>query len=154
MAIVHQNLGAIYEEKGMHDDAIGEYKQAIQLGPNEATQAYNNLAWLYAQQGTNLEEALSLAEKAKELNPGDGNVLDTLGLIYYLNQMYDKAIISLESAKVSLPDDPTIRYHLGMAYYKKGSKEKALSELNRALEIDRNFPKAAEIRQTVKELEG
>ena len=90
--------------------------------PNEAIQAYNNLAWLYAQQGANLGEAMSLAEKAKELNPGDGNVLDTLGLIYYLNQMYDKAIISLESAKVSLPDNPTVRYHLGMAYYKKGSK--------------------------------
>jgi thioredoxin-like negative regulator of GroEL len=68
--------------------------------------------------------------------------------------MYDKAIISLESAKASLPDNPTIRYHLGMAYHKQGLREKALTELNKAIEIDRNFPEATRAREILKELGG
>jgi tetratricopeptide (TPR) repeat protein len=154
MLTARQSLGAIYVEAGMFDDAITEYRQAIALAPDRANQAYNNLAWLYAQQGTNLDEAMTFAEKARELSPGDGDILDTLGLIYYLKQDYSKALINLESARVSLPSNPTIRYHLGMAYHKSNSPEKARGELQKALEIDRNFSEADKARQILEELGG
>ena len=106
------------------------------------------------QRKTNLDEALTLAEKAKGLAPRDGNVLDTLGLVYYLKQMYDQAISALESAKLSLPDNPIVRYHLGMAYYKRGLKDRAITELSRAIEIDNKFPMANEAQKVLRELRG
>jgi tetratricopeptide (TPR) repeat protein len=152
LAEPNQRLGSIYEELGRYGQAIDAYKQAINVEPEKAIQAYNNLAWIYAQQKTNLNEALIFAQKSLNLDPGNSSALDTLGWIQYLKQMYGDAIKNLELAKISLPSDPTIRYHLGMAYYKMNMKANALAELNKSLEIDKNFISAIEARRIIKEL--
>jgi hypothetical protein len=45
--------------------------------------AYNNTAWIYATQAKNLDEALALGQKAQELAPNAGAILDTLGFVHY-----------------------------------------------------------------------
>lgn len=107
----HINLGLAYEQKGETDHAIGEYQKAAEklsdaylyLGniymhmnmPDQAeafyrktieeapalADAYNNLAWLYYMQGSNLEEAERLALKAVALNPAKEEYADTLNKI-------------------------------------------------------------------------
>ena len=148
----HLNLGMILQSKNMINESIEVYKNIIEL-KLPSVKAYNNLAWIYAtNMQDKLEEALKLAEKAKELSPKSSSVADTLGWTYHLTGLYDKAIPELETAVKVAPWDPTMRYHLGMSYYEKGLRDQALDEMNRALTISDTFPeakKAKELRQKI-----
>ena len=114
--------------------------------------AVNNLAYLLAEQNGNLNEALALAGKAKQIDPDDPAISDTLGLIYYRKGLYDYAIGELTAAAEKLPDNAVVRYHLGMAYARKGINEKARRELEKALSLDGSFKGAAEARTTLASL--
>ena len=63
------------------------YRQAIALAPNDPG-GYNNLAWLFAERKTHLDEALQLAKQANELAPNRGELLDTLGWVYFQKKVY------------------------------------------------------------------
>src|SRR5262249_30184830 len=62
----HHYLGMLYELGGQPDRAIQRYEDAIRLDPSLA-EAKNNLAYIYADQGKNLDRALDLAQDAKTL---------------------------------------------------------------------------------------
>ena len=59
--------------------ANGYYQKVLDLNKNFAPAA-NNLAYNYAQYGGNVDVALGLAQKAREVNPNDASIADTLGL--------------------------------------------------------------------------
>jgi Predicted N-acetylglucosaminyl transferase len=150
--IAHLNLGMLLESKDLLDESIESYKKVIELDGSSVA-ACNNLAWLYASrmQGK-LEDALKLAEKAKGFAPNSPAVADTLGWVYYLNGLYDKAAAELETAVSGATWNPTIRYHLGMVYYKQGLQRKALAEMERALNVDSTFPEADEAREIIEKI--
>ena len=75
-------LGMIYESEKNFDKAQESYEKALKINPNFPPAA-NNLAYLYAERGGNIDVALNLAQKAKEQVPDDPNISDTLGWIYY-----------------------------------------------------------------------
>ena len=111
--------------------------------------AENNLAYFYAERGEKIDEALNLAQGAKERLPDDPHVADTLGWVYYKKNVYSRAIAYLKEAAEKLADNPTIRYHLGMAYFKNGNKEEAKRELRKALDLDPKFSGAEEAKATL-----
>ena len=55
-------------EQKLFAKAAVRYRKTIALNP-EFADAYNNLAWVYAQQRRNLSEAINLVQKALKLNP-------------------------------------------------------------------------------------
>jgi len=111
--------------------------------------AANNLAYLYAERGENIDEALNLAQSAKEQVPDEPHTSDTLGWVYYKKNVFSRAIVYLKEANEKIPNNPVIRYHLGMAYYKNGENELAKNELKKALELDPKFPGAEEAKSTL-----
>jgi len=66
-ARVHNNLGMAYSNKGKNDQAINEYKKAIQLS-DTYPQSHHNLARIYAQKGM-INEAIAEYKKAITLDP-------------------------------------------------------------------------------------
>ena len=107
--------------------AIQNYETAVRGGEPSGVAA-NNLAWLYAQQGTNLDRALDLARTAQSLLPHDPAVLDTLGVVHLRMREYSEAIKALESAKHLAAKNPSgpelmaqIRQHLAEAYLRAGN---------------------------------
>lgn len=59
--------GLQYEWEKKYDLAVASYRQEIEANPENAA-AYNALAWLYADKlGTNIEEAITLAQQAVAL---------------------------------------------------------------------------------------
>jgi uncharacterized protein HemY len=44
------------------------------------------------QRGENIEEALNLAQSAKEQFPDDANISDTLGWVYYKKNIFSRAV--------------------------------------------------------------
>ena len=120
----------------------------MKINPNFPPAA-NNLAYLYAERGGNIDVALNLAQKAKEQVPDDPNISDTLGWIYYKKNVPGRAVVYLKEAAEKLPNQALIRYHLGMAYYKNGNRDLAKKELIEALKINSGFQGAAEARATL-----
>lgn len=82
-------LGVLQLKQQQVSDAISAFTQAITVDGNSAD-AHNNLAWLYATQGEELERAVELAERAVELDANAAR-LDTLAYAYYRHRAYTKA---------------------------------------------------------------
>lgn len=153
----YSGLGDAYMLKGMTEEAATEYRKALEILPVSAlvsVPAYNNLAYIYAEVESNLDEALSLSQKAKQLAPGHPDVADTIGWIYYKMERYDEAATNLEDAIKGAPENPIIRYHLGAAYYRLGAKDEALAELRKAFDINDSFVGSAEARRLLDKLEA
>jgi Flp pilus assembly protein TadD len=147
----HFTLGAAYDRKGDQAAALTAYKRAIALNPKHAP-AYNNVAYLYATQAKNLDEALALAQKARDLQPNAGTVIDTLGFVHYQRGEYQQAEPLFKKASELVPRNATIFYHLGTTYYKLGRHADATTALRRSLQIDDRIPQAAEIQTLLTEM--
>ena len=83
-----------------HDtaEAVRNYEAAVHGGDSSGISA-NNLAWIYARQGRELDRALALAKHACELAPEDPAVLDTLGAVHLARREYSSAVGVLELAR-------------------------------------------------------
>jgi len=90
-------LGMLHDKMSQSELAQKDYQSALAINPNAAVAA-NNLAWLYCEQGGDLDKALELARRAKEVLPNAPNVSGTLGWIYCKRQLYDSAIPLLQEA--------------------------------------------------------
>ena len=152
-ASVRLSIGNIYSRQGKIDQSIEEYKQVIALAPDSPV-GYNELAYHYAESGTNLDEGLEHALKAAKLAPKEASILDTLGWVYFKKSNFDKAVESLKSAVESRPNSPTIRFHLAMAHYKNGDNKNALTEFKNSLAISGRFKEAAKAKEMITLIEN
>jgi tetratricopeptide (TPR) repeat protein len=126
--------------------------EAIVARNQRAAIASNNLAWLYAEQGGNLDMALQLAQAAKVQMPDSAPINDTLGWVFYKRDLPGQAIPVFEESVARDPSNPYYHYHLGLAYVKAGQAVKAQASLDRALRLDPNFEGATAARQALASL--
>ncbi len=146
----HMSIGILLWAKDLLDESVDAYRKVIELDP-EFIPAFNNLAWLYAFKMNDIDNGLKMAKRAKELDPINPVISDTLAWIYYLDGKYDKALSLLKDAVQEAVWNPTIRYHLGMAYYKNGFQREAIVEIQNALKINNTFPEAEEAKKQIDE---
>jgi tetratricopeptide (TPR) repeat protein len=128
-------LGFIYDVQGEIDKAIEVYDQALTISPDDPL-LLNNYAYLLAQKGERLNEALEMVTRALEQSPESASYLDTKGWIYYALGEYDKAKDYIEQALVADPDNWTILDHLGDVCLELGDKAQARQFWRQALEYD------------------
>jgi tetratricopeptide (TPR) repeat protein len=103
-------LAMIYRSKGDLPNAENALKKAISNKPDNAN-AYNSLAWFYADTGTKLDRALELAQKALALAPDNAYYLDTLGWAYYRRGERTEAVQYLTRALSKDPNNTAIKAH-------------------------------------------
>lgn len=114
------------------EEAKTNYQRALQLQP-ENLAVMNNLAYLLAESGGNLDDALLMAQRALRKEPGNPNYSDTLGYVYLKKKMTGSAIQTYNSLVNRYPNSPVYHYHLGMALMDAGDKVKAKVEFQDAL---------------------
>ncbi len=135
-ARLHHFLGVLYEMDDRPAPAMDRYAQAIELDRGLG-EAMNNLAYLLAERGEDMDRALDLAQEAKALLPESPNAADTLGWVLYKRGIPSAAVGYLREAEAGMdPADDTlgiIRHHLAMAYEANGESSKAIDSLERAL---------------------
>jgi tetratricopeptide (TPR) repeat protein len=141
-------VGMILEAQNRQEEAKRWYEETMAAVP-DAPVAANNLAYIYAEQGINLDAALQLATAAKQGLPDNPDVDDTLGWIYYKKDMANLAIGPLEESLKKRPDTAEVLYHLGLTYAKLGDATKARESLERALQLNPNFAGSDVARQTL-----
>jgi tetratricopeptide (TPR) repeat protein len=114
--------------------------------------AMNDLGYLWADGGKNLQRALGMIQKAVEAEPENIAYLDSLGWILYRVGRYDDAVRELEKAAAGDEPDAVILDHLADAYLKAGNKAKALETWRRAIKRldDGDAKKRTEIEQKLK----
>ena len=143
----------IVHAQGKTVDATKRYESIIAANPRAAVAA-NNLAWIYAESGSNLSSALQLAQTAKSQLPELPEVNDTLGWVFYKQGLFTSAIPPLKESVAAVADNPVYRYHLGMAYLKAGEYRQAREALEHALKLSGTFEGAAEARKSLALIQG
>ena len=135
-------------------DAAGamlRLREVVRLDPGHVG-ARNDLAWLLAEEGQDLDTALALARAAERLDPTP-DVLDTLGWVYLKRGENGEAVKAFERAVEKRPDSPSMRYRLGNALSQAGDKQRAREMFQTALATGA-FPEAEAARRELAQLEG
>jgi tetratricopeptide (TPR) repeat protein len=150
-----KNIGAqtisamIVQAQQKTDDARKRYEAIVNADPTAAVAA-NNLAWLYAEEGSKLDEALRLAQGAAARLPKSPEVHDTIGWIYVKKELPRLAVPAFEKSVELAPDNPSYHYHLGMAYSRGGEAAKARAALQQALKLKPDYNEAQTLLTQIK----
>jgi tetratricopeptide (TPR) repeat protein len=131
-------LGMIYDSMKDYPKARDAYEKAISTRPNFGP-ALNNLSYLYSERLVDLDKALTLAEKARQVAPNDPSTADTLGWIVYKKKDYARARALLEESAARLPNQPEVQLHVGMARYMLGDEDSARAALQQAAASTQDF---------------
>ena len=108
------------------------YAQAAELGN---LMARNNLAYLWALDRRNLEEALEIMKDVVTMVPEESSYLDTLGWVYYQMGRFGDAVDPICDAVILEPGHPELRVHLGDVYWQLGRSFDAHYQWQRGMDL-------------------
>lgn len=131
---------------GMKRESLPLYEAVVKVEPDNAI-ALNNLAFMYAEDGKDLDQALTYAQRAKSKLPNNEDVADTLAWIYIKKQLNDNAITILKDLTNKQPKNPTYHHHMGVALFQKGNKVAAKQSLQTALTLKPGKDEENQIRE-------
>ncbi|MBV8771527.1 MAG: tetratricopeptide repeat protein [Deltaproteobacteria bacterium] len=146
-----QMLGAMANREGRLDEAIGYYQRLVAAAPNSAIAA-NNLAYEYLRANRNLDQALELAQRARQLSPHDPHVADTLGEVMLARGLPENAMQLFRESVQADASAPSPHYHLGFALLALKQRSEAGAELSTALKLAPDAPEAGEAREDLAQL--
>ncbi|HVZ06147.1 tetratricopeptide repeat protein [Hyphomicrobium sp.] len=127
--------GTSYERMKNWPKAEADLKRALALAPDQPL-VLNYLGYSWVDQGKHLKEGTRLIEKAVQLKPDDGYIVDSLGWAHYKQGHYKEAVRFLERAVEIKPEDPTLNDHLGDAFWKVGREREARFQWSQALSLN------------------
>lgn len=132
--VVNLQLAMTLDLRGRQDQSLPLYQEVIKKDPNNVV-ALNNVAYILAEDGKDLDQALTLAQRAKQQAPNNDDISDTMGLIYIKKNLTDNAISIFSDLVKRQPRNPLYHYHLGMAQLQKGNRAAARQSLQTALQL-------------------
>ena len=138
--------GVAHERSQQWDKAEADFRKALELNPDQP-QVLNYLGYSFVDRGENLEEALSMIERAVAARPDAGYIIDSLAWAYYRLGRYEDALPQMERASLLEPVDPVVTDHLGDVYWAVGRKLEAQFQWRRALSFEPEEKDAIRIRR-------
>jgi TolB-like protein/Flp pilus assembly protein TadD len=133
----HAMLAGVYQEQWQWSDAEDEYKQALELSPNDAGVHLAFSGWLVCQGRT--EEAAAWSRRARELDPF-GVTGGAVGWIQFQSRHYEEAIRELQSALAVHPNNASIYWFLGIALIANGQSHEAIQVLEKGVVLSERSP--------------
>ncbi len=133
-------LGSLLSSQGRTRDAIRKYELALKADPENLT-AMNDLSYLLASEGTNLERALELAKQAQSIADENPRIADTLGFVYARKGLTDAAVeqyrYAIDTAEKQGRPEAIYYQHLGELLQELGREEEAARQLEKAAELNK-----------------
>lgn len=126
--------GIAYERLKEWPKAEPNFRRALELQPDQP-QVLNYLGYSWVDMNTNLKEGLAMIQKAVDLRPSDGYIVDSLGWAYFRMGRFDDSVREMERAVSLKPEDPVLNDHLGDAYWRVGRKLEATFQWNQARDL-------------------
>ncbi len=158
VTVARSGLSVVYVNQGEFVKGEAELEKLLERNPDDSG-VNNDLGYLYADQGKNLEKAEAMIRKALEERPDDSAYLDSLGWVLFKRGKLKEAVEPLEKAVKNAPAgvDATIHEHLGDVYFRLQQAAKAKAAWQEAEKVaaktippDKRLP---EIRKKLKSLE-
>ena len=131
--MAYSNLGAFLSAQGKLDDAIGHFRKALEIWPDQSKD-HNNLGKALAQQGRSAE-ALQEFQNALIITPDDPDARNNIGAILLQKGRIDEAIEHLRRAVATFPYRADAHINLGNAYFQKRDFDAALNEYTQTLAL-------------------
>lgn len=144
--VILSTLAVVLDQAGRFDEADKVYQATLKMDPNNAI-SLNNLAFLMSEHGGDLNQALTLAQRAKQLLPDVPEVSDTLGSIYLRKNLNGDAVDIFRDLVNKVPTSSTYHYHLARAYFQQGDKTHAANQLELALKYSPTPSEKSQIQQ-------
>jgi tetratricopeptide (TPR) repeat protein len=135
MVQLYYARGVSLERSNRWTEAERDLRQSIKLNPERAD-VLNYLGYSFVDKGINLEEAVTMLEKARALRPLDGMIADSVGWAYFKLGRFQEAARTLEEAVQLIPGASDVNDHLGDAYWRVGRKIDARFQWQHALQLD------------------
>src|SRR5262245_41050686 len=134
----HRNLGkAFYENPTTQQQAVAEFKAALDLAPNSARERVNyGLALLKA---AKTDEGIAQLQQAQKQDASIPHTWFNLGIAFKKASEYAKAIAQFEQMVKLVPDEPSYHYNLGYTYKLNERPADALREFETASKLDPNL---------------
>jgi tetratricopeptide (TPR) repeat protein len=135
LASIRRMTALCHYSLGQFADAERAYRGVLDLLPDDV-ESLNNLAFLLAKELDRSSDALPLAERAVALlETPQASVLDTLGIVQFLNGDLEDARATLEEALLLDPRLAAIHLHLAQVYHALDLDTKATQSLQEAIEL-------------------
>jgi len=144
-------LGRLHLSTGDLERSRAALEESVEANP-DLTVAANDLAYVLAELGQDLDRALALASSARAARDEDPAVADTLGWVYYGRGLPGPALEQFrEAIELAGPEaaPAEYHYHLGLALRELGRPEEAREAFDAALAAE---PEHAGARQALAEL--
>jgi tetratricopeptide (TPR) repeat protein len=149
-------LALTLEQKGNYEEAISHYGKILEVNPRFGPAA-NNKAFLLVEEVADgdLNEALRLAQIAKEELPRESSVADTLGWVHHKKGNHRAALTLLQEAyelskehNPEAPVNPEILYHLAVVKHALNDVTSAKKLIREAIKTGgENHPKHAHMKK-------
>jgi tetratricopeptide (TPR) repeat protein len=165
--VVRPMLSSIYVTMGNFSKGEAELELLLQRNPDEPG-PNNDLGYLYAEQGKNLDKAESMVRKALQEEPDNYAYLDSMGWVLFkqgkLKEALEKMMRAAERMRSEVErlgnnPDPTILEHLGDVYFQlqevdkaEGSWRQALKAADEAVPPDRRRSEIRKKLDTIQKL--
>jgi tetratricopeptide (TPR) repeat protein len=144
-------LGLLMDGTGKREQAKPIYEQILKIEPDHPV-ALNNLAFIKAEEGVDLDQALTMAQRARQKSPNSPEIADTLGWIYIKKNLSEDAIRVFHDLVEKAPDNPTFHYHFAMALLQKGDRPSAKKELETAMKDKPSKDEAGKIQDLLQKI--
>ncbi|MER8916644.1 tetratricopeptide repeat protein [Mesorhizobium sp. M0761] len=131
---IYYQRGIAYERLKEWPKAEPNFLKALELFPDQP-QVLNYLGYSWVDMNMNLKEGLAMIQKAVDLRPSDGYIVDSLGWAYFRMGRFEDAVREMERAVSLKPEDPVLNDHLGDAYWRVGRKLEATFQWNQARDL-------------------
>jgi len=138
--LAHNNLGLVFDRRGLHDEAGRYYRKSIEINPH-FSEAYNNLG-VVLEARRRLGEAVGYYEKALEINPDYAEAHSNLGSVFAKLGQIEKAVSHLERTLEISPNLAEAHNNLGSLFGRQGQFDKAIPHFEKALEIKPDYAEA------------
>jgi len=139
-ARLHLGLGQARQRLGALDSAVVAYEEALRLAP-APTAARLHLARALAEQETQLDRALRLAQRAVQADASSPAALGTLGWVHTVRREYEKAAAAFEQALQADPAPAWVYERFGDLQHTLGNDARARQYWKQALDrTDRPAP--------------
>jgi len=131
------NLGVLYYRKGVFDEAVKQFKEALKIDPRFEL-ARENLLYLFSETGME-DPDVSRWKKEVEKDPENVEALLRLGVSYQNMGRLDEASDVLGQVVAKNPDHYMARIHLGSVLKARGLHQQALEHyLSAAGDVSRS----------------
>ncbi|MBE0532536.1 MAG: tetratricopeptide repeat protein [Rhodospirillales bacterium] len=148
---VNLQLALTLDAAGLQRESLPIYENVVRNQPDNPI-ALNNLAYMMAEEGRDLDLALTYAQRARQRAPGSLDIADTLGWVYLRKQLSDSALTIYRDITQKAPKNPLYHYHMGIALFQKGDKTGARRSLQTALSLNPTPSDAAKIKELLAKL--